>query len=149
MRTIWNDAARLALIACLPLLVLTTPAAAQEGEPEPEAAAETWLALLDGGEFTSSWEEAAHLFQQAVSAQDWAQQAGLVRQQVGEVVARDLVDVQQATDPDGVPPGEYANVRYDSEFGTIGKAIEVVSLVREAERGWRVAGYFVQPPAGE
>lgn len=133
--------AGLALLA----LALAAPLAAQT--PEERAArevAERWLAHLDAEEYEASWAEAGRIFQRAVSEAQWVQQATALRQQVGGIEEREYLASESATDPQGAPPGDYVNVQYRSRFGTVGQATEVVVLVREAERGWRVVGYFLQ-----
>jgi hypothetical protein len=139
---------RLALLAALPL-ALGAVAPGSTSAQEPEAAAEAWLALMDADDFVASWNEAAELFQGATTADEWAAQGAAVREQLGSVVSREIAEVQQLTDPPGAPEGEYYNIRYNSEYSSMGAAMEVVALVHEADRGWRVVGYVVQPPAGE
>lgn len=132
----------------LPLLVfaLAVPATAQTpGEEAAREAAESWLELLDAEDFAKTWEEAASFFQESIGEDEWVQQVTTIRQQTGEVEDRDYVASESETDPDGVPEGEYVNIQYQSEFGTAGAAAEVVVLVHEEERGWRVVGYFLQP----
>lgn len=133
----------LALIAVCYLLVAPTAVAAQtEGAAE---AAEEWLALVDAEDYGASWAEASRSFQSAVTAETWAAQLTAGRAQVGAVEERELAHTQPMTDPPGAPAGEYVQLRYDSAFGGVGRVTEHVVLVRDGERGWRVAGYFIQP----
>jgi hypothetical protein len=127
---------------------LATPALAQDTPPELAAreAAETWLDWLAAGEFQTTWEEAGEMFRAATTAEGWAAQAAAGHQQIGDVMGRAVAEVRTVTDPPGAPPGDYVHIRYSSDFSVIGAATETVILVREAERGWRVIGYFVQPP---
>lgn len=140
---------RIVIAGCLALVLAAANPYANDGDPAAREAAAAWLTLLDAGDYEATWNEAARVFQSALGADVWAQQATAVRQQVGELVSRAVTDVQEATDPPGAPPGRYINIRYESEFSEVGAAMEMVALLHEDERGWRVAGYFVQPPVGE
>lgn len=137
------------LLPAFIILALAAPVGAQT--PEEAAArevADDWLESLDAGEFATTWREAAVVFQNSIDEDEWVEQASSLRQQVGEIEGREFVASESATDPEGAPPGEYVNVQYRSEFGTAGPAAEVVVLMDEEERGWRVVGYFLQPPSG-
>jgi hypothetical protein len=141
--------AQLALAVVTLLVVVTAVAAGEHGpEARAEVAASEWLALMDRAQYEASWGQASSLFQGAVTAERWAEQAVALRAQVGEPASREVAQVQPVTDPPGAPPGSYVNIVYRSEFSVLGEATEVVALVDEGERGWRVVGYFVQPPLG-
>lgn len=141
--------ATLMLLAYLPLVV-TAPALAQPATPDPAArqAAELWLGALAAGEYRACWDEAGEMFRAATTAQAWEEQAAAGVQQIGDNVARELAEMRAATDPPGAPPGHYIHIRYLSEFTVAGTAHETIVLVREPERGWRVIGYYVEPPDG-
>lgn len=148
MRKTLLAATALSLMVLIPAAV-AAPSSALPTSPEEEAqaAAEAWLALLDAGDYEASWSEASMMFQGAVTAEAWAEQMGAVRAQVGEVESRELVVAEAVTDPPGAPAGEYVQLRYQSAFGSAGRLAEVVAAVYEEDRGWRVAGYIVQPSA--
>lgn len=114
-------------------------------DDEARAAAGAWLALIDAGEYEASWAEAATTFQQSVTAGAWAAQAAAARRQIGDVRARSFVAVEVMRDPPGAPPGEYVRVRFDTDLTVAGTLAEMVVLVRDGDRGLRVAGYFLQP----
>lgn len=135
------------LVAACCVLGAALPAAAQQEEAATRAAGE-WLALVDSAAYAASWEAAARSFQAAVTAEAWSAQLTTGRAQVGKVQTRNLVRSESATNPPGAPPGEYVQLQYDSQLETLGPASEVVVLVRDGDRGWRVAGYFLRPPGG-
>jgi hypothetical protein len=130
-------------------LLFAPPALAQETEANAAAreAAEVWMASLAAGEYQSSWEEAGEMFRASTTAEAWAEQAAAGHQRIGDLVGRELVGLRAVADPPGVPAGDYVHIRYRSEFTVIGPAVETVIVTKEAERGWRVIGYFVQPPS--
>jgi hypothetical protein len=149
MRPVTPRPRALFLLACVPLLIAAAHPAttATPADDDARTAAEAWLALMDADEYEQAWNEAGHAFQSAITAEAWTQQATAVRQQIGDVVSRERAADSQLTDPPGAPPGEYFQIQYQSEFGGVGAASEMLILINEAERGWRVVGYFVQPPA--
>jgi hypothetical protein len=132
------------LVACC-LLAATTAGMSAQTE-EAREAAEAWLAMVDAGEYARSWEEAATAFKAAVTEEQWRTQMTAGRTQAGAVEKRTPAQAQTVTDPPGAPAGEYVQFRYDSTFSTLGPVSENIVLVRDGERGWRVAGYFLRPP---
>src|SRR6187431_699464 len=52
------------------------------------SAADSWLSLLDAAEYLESWQAAAPLFENAVSADDWASAAANARATLGKVLSR-------------------------------------------------------------
>lgn len=118
---------------------------ATEDERAAQTAAEAWLDLIDAGEYAESWNEAASSFQEAVSAKQWAQQVGDVRQPYGALQERTFESAESATDPPNDPPGEYVTLTYKSAFANTPNAIETVATVKQEDGSWKVAGYWVRP----
>jgi ABC-type glycerol-3-phosphate transport system substrate-binding protein len=147
MRTITQFAALVLLLVC-PSLGSAPALAAQAAAADPAAreAAEKWLTMVEAGDFQASWDEAGEMFREGTTAQAWARQAADGQQRIGDLVSRELAELHAVTDPPDAPPAEYVFLRYRSEFSVAGAAVETVVLIRETERGWRVIGYFVQPP---
>jgi hypothetical protein len=146
-----NPHGMVALMAGL-LLAIVQPAVAQTDQapsPDPAAreAAESWIATLEAGEYQTSWEEAGEMFRTTLTAEGWAEQAATVQEQIGRATSRELAELNAVTDPPGAPPGDYVHIRYHSDFAVLGSVLETVVLIREEERGWRVIGYFLQPPS--
>jgi hypothetical protein len=139
----------LLLLISLPgLLAASTPTQGPNADPEAWRAAAAWLVLIDSREYEASWQQAGRAFQNGISAQAWARQAAAIREQIGDPEARELIDTHTVTDPPDMPAGEYLRIRYEFRCSRAARIGETVFLVREADRGWRVAGYFVQPRAG-
>jgi hypothetical protein len=138
-----------AIFLCGCLLPLAIPATSQVNHAGPEAreAAERWIDWLAADDFETTWEEAGELFRVGNTLEDWAVQAAAGNTQIGENLTRELLELRGVTDPPSAPPGDYVHIRYQSEFSLVGPATEIVVLMHEGERGWRVVGYFVQPPS--
>jgi len=120
-------------------------AAQDQRNEEAMEAARSWLALVDSEEYEDSWEEAARSFRSAVTVEAWSAQLTAGRAQVGTAEERELARSEAMTDPPGAPPGEYVQVTFRSTFSGAGQVTENVVLTHDGDRGWRVAGYFIQP----
>jgi hypothetical protein len=109
------------LVLLLIIVVLTSFFAyASESNPGAEKAAiesaQTWLALVDGGKYSESWEEAAGYFQSAVKKESWEQTIRAVREPLGKTVSRKLKSQQYATSLPGAPDGEYVVIQFNTMF---------------------------------
>jgi hypothetical protein len=116
-------------------------------EAEEEAArgrARAWLALVDQGLYTASWDAAAPLFQSATTKQQWEGAALGARTPLGELSKRELRAVESKASLPNAPAGEYMVVHYDSAFAEKPTAREVVTLILTGDDSWKVVGYFVE-----
>ncbi len=118
--------------------------AADTKEDVAQAAAESWLALVDGGKYQASWEEAAELFRHAVTAEQWKQAVSAVRGPLGEVVSRKVKSREYAHELPGAPDGEYVVIQFETRFEKKASAIETVTPMLDPDGTWRVSGYFVK-----
>jgi hypothetical protein len=109
-----------------------------------EHAARTWLALVDGGDYGQSWQEAASFFQSKVSKADWQKALQQARAPLGAAGHRTLAGSVYQTDLPNAPKGEYVTVQFKTEFVN-GAFIETVTPMFEKDGKWRVSGYFVKP----
>lgn len=123
-----------------------TAAAADEPtrEQAAQAAAEHWLALLDGGQYAGSWQEAAASFKKAVNQKKWKQSMQPIRDPLGKVGARKLKAAEYTNDLPGAPEGEYVRVQFETEFANRKSAVETVTTVKEKDDRWRVSAYVVR-----
>lgn len=99
--------------AAIALLAAATPrGAADTHTPEAaaktaaEAAASTWLALIDSGDYAGSWSTAAERFRNSIPQQQWAAIIAQVRGTLGSFKSRRLVSAAFATSLPDAPPGE-------------------------------------------
>ena len=131
----------------LVLLVLFLGAArAQDSDsiPNAQAAAKSWLALTDAGEYSKSWEKAAGLFQAAVSKASWQIAVQAARSPLGSLKSRTFKSAKFTRSLPGAPDGEYVIIQYESQFEHKAGAIETVTPLREKDGTWKVSGYFVK-----
>ena len=122
-----------------------------EGKSEEEVAkkasaesAQSWLALVDAGEYAKSWSAAAELFQKQVSADRWAETVRGVRGELGKLGSRKATTSDYSRTLPGAPDGEYVIQQYASTFENKKEAMEHVVLMNEKDGTWKVVGYFIK-----
>ena len=128
-------------------VVLISIAGAQAQEPDTKAAkvaADTWLTLVDTGNYAQSWETAATFFKNAVPSERWQAAANTARSPFGGFKSRTLKSATTATTLPGAPDGEYVVFDFDATYEKKSAAAERVTVVREKDGSWRVVGYFIK-----
>src|SRR5690242_6683503 len=140
----WTACNRLArVVFCAAAMTALAPDLAHaEAQPFREAA-EAWLTLVDSRQYDESWGRASAYFRFGVAQPHWSEMAQAAREPLGDLVARTLRNVTPARSLPGAPDGDYRVLRFDSRFIQKARAVETLTLVREAD-GWRVAGYFIK-----
>jgi hypothetical protein len=80
------------LVACLivSFVVAGASLAAETPEDAAQAAAESWLNLVDGGQYSASWDHAARALKSAVKQASWVETAEGARRPLGGLVSRTL-----------------------------------------------------------
>jgi hypothetical protein len=136
---------RSVLVIAMVVVAWFTVGAAELPEQERAAveAATQWLGLVDGGEYRESWEQAASLFKNAVSAEQWEASVKAARAPLGELVSREVIRAQSATSLPGAPDGKYVVIQYRASFQHKGEALETVTPMRDGGE-WRVSGYYIK-----
>ena len=123
----------------------TAPAADINRDVRPALeAANLWLGLADINRAQQSWDQAAPVFQRAISVEDWAQNLQAARSPLGKVKARKTRDAVFTRNIAGQPEGEYVVIQYDTAFENKADAHEMVTMVYGIDGRWRVAGYLVR-----
>ena len=128
----------LAAVATSGLIAVAAPA-----KEDAEAAAKTWVALIDGQKYEESWTQAGSLFQNGVKQPDWTRMVKGVRSGMGPLVSRKPLKTTMAKSLPGAPDGEYAVVQFDTVFKSKAKAVETITMMMEGGK-WKCAGYFVK-----
>ena len=113
-------------------------------EQAAQAAAEAWLSLVDAGNASQSWTEAATLFKKRVDQQRWETALSATRAPLGKMVSRTLKSASYAKSLPGGPDGEYVVIKFDATFENKQSAIETVTPMKEPDGRWRVSGYFIK-----
>jgi len=133
-------------VACLIALVGVQglAVAADKREDEAQAAAESWLKLVDDGSYPASWDRAARLFKDGIKPADWAKMVGSVRGPLGKLVSRKLKSREYKETLPGAPDGKYVVVQFDTVFQNKAGAVETIVPMVDPDGVWRVSGYFIR-----
>lgn len=128
------------LVAACALFAIT--AAAQDPRAgAAQSAARSWLEFVDKGDADASWNASGAKFKEAFPLGKWREALALYRKPMGTFESRTAVATTFNTDVPGLPPGDYANVQFRTNFSNKVDAHESVSLERSAEGAWTVIGY--------
>lgn len=120
------------------------PAGDAGKEASAASAAGKWLALVDAGDYSASWKEAAELFRNAVRPEQWEQSLQTVRRPLGKLVARTVRSKTYQTSLPGAPDGEYVVIQFETSFENKKSAIETVTPMMDRDGKWRVSGYYIR-----
>ena len=133
------------LLSCFSVIVCFQPLLADEAaEKAAQAAAEKWLALVDQGQYAESWQTAAAYFKNAVPEQQWLQSMKGARKPLGKLLSRKLLRSTFTTSLPGAPDGQYVVIQYSTSFENKASAVETVTPMLDADKRWRVSGYFIK-----
>ena len=113
-------------------------------EKSATAAAETWLSHVDTGDYARSWREASAYFQGAITEQAWVALLNGVRTPLGQLLSRQLTQVQHTTSMQGAPDGDYVVMQFDTRFEHKQAAVETVTFLQEKKGEWKAAGYYIK-----
>ena len=134
----------IAVLALVTSIGAPTGWSADKPEDAAQAAAESWLSLVDSGDYDASWDAAAKLFQQAVTKEQWKQAASAARGPLGTLVSRKVKSREYKEQVPGAPDGKYVILQYDSAFENKASAVETIVPMVDPDGAWRVSGYFVR-----
>ena len=127
-------------------ILILAPAcfAAQSNEMSAVSAAESFLQLIDAGNYAESWDATSSFFKQQVSKQQWVKQLENIRPAFGALVKREIKNKNYTKSLTGAPDGEYVVIQFSTSFTNKRSAIETVTPMLESDGEWRVAGYYIQ-----
>ncbi len=125
-------------------LAILRPALAGTREEEAEAAARSWLALVDEAGYAESWKQAAPPLRKAVTQDKWKEMLAPVREPLGKVVSRALSSRNYTESLPGAPDGRYVVIQFATEFEHKKGAIETVTPMQGPDGVWRVSGYWIR-----
>jgi hypothetical protein len=128
------------IIICL----VCTQSIAGEAEKEALKAAEEWLILIDNNDYSASWDNAAALFKQAITKEQWAESFKAIRPAMGDLISRNLKSATYTDSLPGAPDGEYVVIQFSSRFTNKKSAIETVTPMKDPDGKWRVSGYYIR-----
>ena len=101
------------------------------------SAIQTWLVLMDNGQYAESWRQASDGFRALMTQDDWMDKGESIRKPLGKLLFRKLEKTE--------PNGPYFVAKFDSSFEALKAATETVTFALEADGRWRAAGYLILP----
>ena len=110
-----------------------------------QAAAMSWLGLVDRGRYGESWDSAATVFRHALTRADWEAAVGSARRPFEPFGERQQVEASFHTKLPNAPPGNYVVLQYRTKTGGGRTVIETVTPMKESDGVWRVSGYYIRP----
>jgi len=105
--------------------------------------AQEWLGLIYDNNYSQSWDNAASLFQKAVTKEQWTQQLSGIVPPLGKVISRDVISSEYHTALPGAPDGEYIVIQFKTSFENKNESIETVTQMKDGDQ-WKVSGYFIK-----
>jgi hypothetical protein len=135
---------RLTAVCALAIFLAIPAWSAQKPEEAAQAAAESWLKLVDDGKDDASWDQSAKLFKGAVTKEQWKQALAGARDPLGTLVSRKVKSREYMEKVPGGPDGKYVVIQYDAVFEKKAAAVETVTPMMDPDGAWRVSGYFIR-----
>lgn len=108
------------------------------------AAAQSWLSIIDRGQYSDSWDAAAPFFQGAVSESKWVESMNSLRKPMGDLVSRQLKSAQTMTQLPDVPAGLYVVMQFETSFSNNKSVIETVTVGPQLGKQWKASGYYLK-----
>lgn len=106
--------------------------------------AETWLAVVDSGNYEESWNLASDFFKAAVPKDQWLSSMNAFRKPLGKLIERKIINRQFTTSLPGAPDGEYVVIQFGTEFENKKESTETITPMLDSDGKWRVSGYFIK-----
>jgi hypothetical protein len=132
-------------LSALSLVGLARPLAADDrAEEAATTAARWWLDHVDGGRYAASWDEAAAVFKDVVTMEQWDQAVRSVRTPLGRCLSRRLRSRRLVDSLPGAPKGPYAVLQFQTDFERKQDAVETITPALGSDGRWRVASYFIK-----
>lgn len=135
---------RIAFITIFALTLSVFVVAQETEKKEAEAVAQNWLALIDKGDYATSWDEAATPFKAAVTKEDWQKALNSSRGQFGKLLSRKMKGATYSTTLPGAPDGKYVVIQYEASFENKKSATETVTPMLDKDGKWHVSGYYIR-----
>ncbi len=106
-----------------------------------------WVKLVDDVQYEASWENGSTLMKLKMPKENWVAGLQQLRRPLGTMTERKLADVRSAKDPKGLPAGDYMVLVYQTDFSDGKGRGELLTLVHENGKDWKVFTYQVLPSA--
>jgi len=119
-------------------------AAMSPEEQQAVNAAERWLVPVDAGRSADAYAMASAQFKSTVSREQWRDGVRDLRKPFGRVVLRKAEKLAHTIEKPKGDPGEQIVILFDTKFVAKKIATEEITMIREPDGIWRVAGYYIR-----
>ena len=119
----------------------TVEAGTAEEQTAVAKAANAFLKRLDAGKADETWSTASPLLSRSTNQVVWSVGIRTFRGSVGSFKSRGLKGIGFTHTVDGVPPGDYAGVGFDTTFSN--STVEEKVVLHKDQGEWKVMGYFL------
>jgi hypothetical protein len=130
---------RLVGLATLVVLVGCSHQASNEETAQAEAAARSWLGLVDAADYARSWDAAAAYFRNSISQPQWGSRVSAVRGPLGDLKSRQELSTRFTRSLPAAPDGEYVVIQFRTSFEHKAAATETVTPMKVCARVARQA----------
>ncbi len=107
--------------------------------PKPLSAVESWLAIMDHGDYAGSWDAAAAYFQRVMGKEEWIGKGEQIRRPLGPVISRKLSSTKYSADE------TQFEAKFDTSFDGLLAAVETVTFALQKTDEWKAIGYLIRP----
>jgi Protein of unknown function (DUF4019) len=135
---------RFAIIVVVILAVSVCAIAQEKEKQQADIASQSWLALVDKGDYAASWQQAATAFKAAITKEQWGKALDSSRGQFGKVLSRKLKNATYSTTLPGAPDGKYVVILYETSFENKKASVETVTPMLDKDGQWHVSGYYIR-----
>lgn len=132
------------VILCLAALLVMSASVCLAADKAALEAADSFLSLVDSGNYAQSWDQASAFFKSKVNEKAWVQQLGQARKPFGAIKVRKVLVAKDFDKLPNAPAGQYAVIEYAAAFADK-NANETLTMMRQADGSWRMAGYYIRP----
>ena len=103
----------------------------------------SWLATVDAGEYSQSWDDAAKLLHATATREQWEGAMRKMRAPKGAVLGR-RVKYARYTQDSPTDPGHFVEIEIETRFEKQAHATEIVTALVTADGTWKVSGYTIR-----
>lgn len=118
------------------------PAGLPPSQEEGEVLA--WLSLNDKGKYKESYMKFAPIVKSIVTVDNWNEKMQALRTPLGEPLSRKLKNHEALKSIPGMPDGEYRIFQYETELLNKKNSNEIITIAKEPDGRWSVAGYYIR-----
>jgi len=126
------------------LLALAIAGCSKDKTTAARGAATDWLKLVDSGNYSQSWDEAAGVMKTSVAKEQWQEILNQNRAPLGTLVSRKLTSAEFTENLPGAPAGQYVVLTYASSFEHKSSAIETAAPTLDKDGRWRISVYYIK-----